>query len=879
MSLRKRMMEDLDQDIRDFIERETQDNIERGMPPEEARYAALRKFGNVTRVKEDTWEVWSIIWLEQLWQDIRYGLRMLAKSPGFTTVAVLTLALGIGANTAVFSLINALILRTLPVRNPGQLVAIATVSPDSANGKDRLSLPMFEEIVKHQQVFSSLFAWTGGGMIDYEANGVKYAAALDRVSGDYFSTLGVQPFLGRLIGPSDVGFESGSSAPVAVISHACWQRRYNSDPGVLGKRIRVNDQPLTIVGVAPKGFTGLDIDAGPDAFVPIGFSGATTFRQPERLSLDVVGRLRMGVSLEKARADLASLWPGIQTATVPPSYQGERRARFLARGINVESMATGSSYLRRLKYELEVLMGVVGLTLLITCLNLASLTLARAVAREHEIGVRTALGASGWRLVRQLITEGVMLSGAGALLGLAFAFWTSRFLVNTMWTGYVPLNLDPAPDLRVLVFTVGVAGLTTLLFGLAPAWLVAWRNPAAALQKSARSVRSAGGRFNRALVVAQVGLSLILVVGATLLVRSLEKLRSTDPGYRREGVMVIQLFPQAGREKIPDRVAYYRELADKLSQLPGVESVSYSHMGPALWYEYKVPASVASSSLAPVDTVEDWVGPGFFRLMGMRVLEGREFTWRDDERAPRVAVVSESLARRLSPGTSPVGRKLHVSSEPGQEDYEIVGVVNSASLWKIQSHEPMAFYHALMQDPSMNTSLADLRIAGNPQMLSVSVRRTMESLGRHFPLRTQTLQERADMNLIMDRMVATLSAFFAGLAVLLASIGVYGLISYAVSRRTGEIGVRRALGAQQSDILWMVTREAVFLVGVGVTLGLAGAMLATRLISSMIFGLKPTDPLSFSLATSLLIGVALLAGFLPARRAAKIDPMVALRYE
>jgi predicted permease len=877
---RKRMMEALDQDIRDFIERETQDNIERGMPPEEARYAALRKFGNVTLVKEDTWEVWSFVWLEQLWQDVRFGLRMLAKSPGFTTVAVLTLALGIGANTAIFSLINTLILRALPVRNPEQLVAIATVSPDAANGKDPVSLPMFEEIVKHQQVFSSLFAWNGHGLIDYEANGVKYAAGVDTVSGDYFSTLGVQPFLGRLIGPPDVGLESGSSAAVAVISYACWQRRYGSDPSVIGKVIRVNDQPLTIIGVAPRGFTGVFVEAGPDAFLPIGFSGGTVFRRPGILALDVVGRLKPGASLEQARADLASLWPGIRAATVPPDYKGERRSQFLARRINVESLATGNSLLRlRFRYDLEVLMGVVGLVLLTSCLNLANLTLARAAAREHEIGIRAALGASGWRVARQLVTESVMLSGAGALLGLVFALWTSRVLVNTMWTAYVPPDLDLTPDLRVLTFTTGVAGLTTLLFGLVPAWLVTRTNPAVALQSNTRLVRGPVRRFNRGLVIAQVSLSLILVVGATLLVRSLAKLRSTDPGYQREGALVIQLFTQAGHEKIPDRVAYYRGLADKLSQLPGVESVSYSHMGPVLPYEYKVPVSVASSSLAPVDAVEDWVGPGFFRLIGMHVLEGREFDWRDDERAPRIAVVSQSLARRLAPGTSAIGRRIRISSDPDHKDFEIVGVVNSASLWKIQSYEPMAFYTPLMQDPSMNQELVDLRIAGKPQTLSLSVRRTIESLGHHFPLRTQTLEERTDMDLNMDRMVAFLSAFFAGLALLLASIGLYGLISYAVSRRTAEIGVRRALGAQQGDILWMVTREAVSLVGVGVTIGLAGALLATRLISSMLFGLQPTDPLSFGVATLLLTGVALLAGFVPARRAANIDPMVALRYE
>jgi len=870
----------LDAELHFHLEQRTADLVATGMAAGEARRQARLEFGGLDQVKEECRDVGAAHVLESLAQDVRYGLRQLRRSPGFTAVAVLTLALGIGANTAVFSLINALILRTLPVRNPEQLVAIATVPPDAANGKDRLSLSMFEEIVKHQQVFSSLFAWSGGGMIDYEVNGVKYAASVDTVSGDYFPTLGVHPFVGRLLGPSDVGLESGSSAPVAVISYACWQRRYNSDPAVVGKRIRVNDHPLTIIGVAPKGFIGLDIEAGPDAFLPIGFSGATSFRQPETLAFDVVARLKSGVSLEKARADLESLWPGIQTATVPPSYQGERRARFFTRNINVESMATGSSYLRRdFGFQLEVLMGVVGLVLLISCLNLTNLSLARAVAREHEIGIRTALGASGWRLVRQLITEGVMLSGAGVLLGLAFAFWTSRVLVNTMWTGYIPLDLDPTPDLRVLVFTIGVAGLTTLLFGLAPAWLVAWTNPAAVLQKSARRVRSSGGRFNRGLVIAQVGLSLILVVGATLLVRSLEKLRSTDPGYRREGVMVIQLFPQAGREKIPDRVAYYRELADKLSQLPGVESVSYSHMGPVLSYEYKVPVSVASSSLASVEAVEDWVGPGFFRLIGMRVLEGREFTWRDDQRAPRVAVVSESLARRLSPGTTPIGRKIHISSDPVGEEIEIVGVVNSASLWKVQSPKPMAFYLALIQDPTQNYPLVDLRIAGNPHALAGSVRRTLESLGRHFPLRTQTLEERADMDLNMDRTVATLAAFFAGLALLLASIGLYGLISYGVSRRTAELGIRRALGAQQSDILWMVAREAVFLVGLGVTIGLSGALVATRLISSMLFGLEPTDPPSFGVATLLLIGVALLAGFLPARRATKVDPMGALRYE
>ena len=824
--------------------------------------------------------MWGWQSVEALWQDLRFGLRMLVKNPGFTAVAVLTLALGIGANTAIFSLINALILRSLPVRDPQQLVAISTISPDAQNGKDPLSLPMFEEIQKHQQVFSKMFAWNGGGMINYEANGLKYAASVDTVSGDYFSTLGVQPFLGRLIGPADVGLATGSSAAVAVASYTCWQRRYNGDPAIIGKTITVNDRPLTIIGVTPWKFTGLFIEAAPDAIVPVGFTGGTGFRKPENLSLNVVARLEPGKTLEQARAQLTSLWPGIKTDTLPPLYQGEQRARFFARRIDVESIATGNSFLReRFGYQLTVLMGLVGLVLLISCVNLANLMLARAAAREHEIGIRVALGASGWRLVRQLLTESVLLSTAGALLGMAFASWTTRLLANIMWTGYIPLDLDLTSDLRVLVFTAGVAALTTVLFGLVPAWRATRINPAGALQQNARMVGGSPGRFNRGLVIAQVSLSLILVIGATLFVRSFEKLRSLDPGYRRKGVLMMQLFPQADYGKIPNRTAYYRELANKLSQLPGVESASYSHMGPVFRYEYKVPVSISSLSAAPVDAVEDWVGPGFFNLLGIRLLEGREFDWRDDERAPRVAIVSESLARRLSPGGRPIGRRIDITSDPDYKGMEIVGVVSSASLWKVQSNKPMAVYIPLMQEPKMNTSMIDLRIAGDPQTLAWSARRTLESMGHHFPLRIQTLEEREDDVLNVDWMVTILSAFFGGLALLLASIGLYGVMSYAVSRRTPEMGVRRALGAQQRDILWIVTREALFLVIVGVIIGLPVALATTRLISSMLFGLKPTDLLSISLATSLMIAVALFAGYLPARRASMVDPMVALRYE
>src|SRR5579864_414685 len=524
--------------------------------------------------------------MSQAWQDLRYAVRVLVETPVVTAVAIVSLALGIGANTAIFSILNALFLRSLPVHAPQQLVAISTISPDGQNGKDPLSLPMFQEIRQRQQVFSGMFAWSGGGMSNFEANGVKYAAGLDTVTGDYFSTLGIQPVLGRLITPNDVATLAGTSARVAVLGYRCWQARYNGDPEVVGKTIRVDGIPLTIIGVTPKSFAGLIIDGATDVTAPIGFSGRQTFREPGRLWLEVIGRLKPGATLEQARAEMKVLWPGVQAATEPPGYSGAQRDRFFARRIDAESAATGNSFMRKhLARPLTLLMGMVGLVLLIACVNLANLMLARVTGRTQELGIRSALGAGGWRITRQLLTESVTLSALGATLGLGAAYWTSRFLVNTMWFGYVSLALDPTPDLRVLAFTAAIAVVTGVLFGLAPAWRATRTDPARALQCNRRTVHTGAGRFGKLLVSTQIALSLVLVIGATLLVGSLEKLYSADRGFRQQGVLLMQLFPQAGREQIPNRAVYYRQLADALSQLPTVEAVSYSHMGPVLGYE------------------------------------------------------------------------------------------------------------------------------------------------------------------------------------------------------------------------------------------------------------------------------------------------------
>jgi predicted permease len=795
-----------------------------------------------------------------------------------TAIAIVSLSLGIGANTAIFSLMNAVILRTLPVTNPAQLVKLSTATPANPEREESLSFAMIQQLGKDQRVFSSLFAWQGGGIENVEANGVKYVASISTVSGEYFSTLGIQPLLGRWIAPADVSLDSGSPAAVAVIDYGCWQRRYHGDPSVIGKTIRVEGHPLTIIGVTPESFSGLIIDAAAGVIVPIGYDGTTGYRNRKMLVLNATARLRPGVSIEQARAQVASLWPATLEASLPEGYGGAQRKAFLSRRIVVAPGSTGTSFLRR-EYTrpLYVLMGMVGLLLLIACANLASLMVARAAGRRQEFGIRIALGAGKWRIVRQMLIESLMLALTGAVLGLLIAGSASRLLLHTMWHGFVPSSLDASPDLRVLAFTVLAALVTGLLFGVAPAWMVVRADPANALQRSARTVHSGTLTLGKVLISAQIALSLILVIGALLFVRSLQNLRSADVGFRRDGLTLFELFPTAGgRQRMSDRVAYYQELAERLRGIPGVESVSYSHMGPVLSYEFMDSVSVLSSETPPLQAVFDAVGPGFFHLAGMRLLAGREFTWRDNETAQAAAIISESLARRLFPSTSPIGRRIDFGS---RRNLEIVGVVNSASLWLPQSREPMAVYCALMQQPAYNSSSIAIRTTVDPGPVLSAARRVIESAGRHLVLRAETVDQRAATFLATDRMIAMLSSFFGGLALLLASVGLYGLMSYSVARRTSEIGLRMALGALPAGILVLILKEVIFLLLTGIAVGIPATLAGSHVISSMIYGVTGNDLPTILLSCSILLAVAALAAYVPARRASRIDPMAALRSE
>ncbi len=800
---------------------------------------------------------------------MRYSVRLLLKTPVTTLTAVLLLGLCIGANSAIFSLINALMLRPLPVADPGSLVSVARIGPNVRDPRgEGLPLPMLAELGRSQRVFSGIAAW-GSGLANFEVNGVLYPGDVTAVDGGYFQTLGVRPLLGRLLTASDVG------TPVAVLDYRCWRVRYNGDPNILGRTIKVNGRPLVIVGVTSERFGGLEIDVAPEAIVPIGYSGSRAWLDATN-PWDVIARLKPNSTIDQARSQLEVLRKDVLAASLPAGLSAAARERFLALRFEVKPATTGTSYLRPLYLRpIQIVTALAGMVLLIACANMANLMLARAAVRRRELGIRVALGARPARLLSQLLTESLLLSGAGAAAGLLFACWAPRVLLNSMWTGYVPSALDTSPDLRVLVYTALLAVATGVLVALGPAWKARSADPVELFQSSGRTVCGSRDRSTRLLLVGQMALSLVLVLGATLFTRSILSLYAVDPGYRSDRVLALQLFPQPGRAPIPDRVSYYRRLAEEMQRLPGVESIGYCNLGPAITHEYRKPASVPGSGQRPVEAAQELVGPGFFEMIGMRLLAGREFTWRDDQKAPPVAIISESLARQLFPDRNPIGARIDTDSK----GLEIVGVVNSASLWTPKSREPLAVYMPLMQSPRHNQPGVYLRTAGDPLAVAAAARRTLISLGHHYALRTHTLERRFDSSLRTERIVAQLATFLGAMALLLASIGLYGVMAYTVTRRTAEIGVRVALGASRDQVMRLVLGDALSLVGSALAVGIPASIAASRLLTTKLFEIPGLDLASIATAAAILSLAVLCASWLPARRAARLDPMTALRNE
>jgi predicted permease len=821
--------------------------------------------------------------MSTLWQSLRYTLRTLSKSPVFTTVAILSLALGIGANTAIFTLINALLLRDLPVQHPEQLVQLAAVRPDA---KVPFSYPMLRELERHQRVFTGLVGWGGGGMWNVEANGVLSREHITSITGNAYSELGVTPLLGRLFIPADS--DPATASQVAVLGYNFWQRRFVGAFDVVGKQIRIEGHSFTIVGVTRKWFAGMTNGEPPDVTIPITAFPAliegNEFQLENRglLWLFVTARLKPGITIAQAHSQLLSVWPDVLRATASTQDPGPRRDRFLSMGLEITPAAKGFSTGLRFDFvrPLYVLAAIVGLILLLACVNLANLMLARAAARSHELSVRVAIGASRWSLAQQVFSESLVLSLTGAALGLAFANWGSHLLLYLMTRDKeVPVSFNLAPDPRVLALTITVAALTGILFALAPAWRASRQDPAAILQQGARGLSSGPSKLSRALIVTQVALSMVLLLGAALLVSSFEKLRNLDFHFPKDRVLQISLYPRPGGYQNLDINAYHKQLLERVSAVPGVTSVSLSDLAipePEPWHDAVSPAAPDPSSAVHVNANALQVSPGFFTTLGLPLLQGRPFDNSEDEHHPKVAIINSSLSKQLFPTGDALGKLIHFGVFPDYQNLQIVGIAADVRLINLRDPSAPTLYLSSLQYPRQWGNLI-VRISESPEAISKTISQQIDSLGHEYVLSTKTVAQAVEGELVEERVIALLSGFFAALALLLASIGLYGLMSYAVTRRTREMGIRVALGAQRKNVLWIVLRETLALAMIGLAIGIPCAIATCRFISSMLFGLSPSDLPTIAVVSLLLLLVAFFAGYIPARRASSIDPLAALR--
>jgi len=888
MFWRKRKQSDFAAEIEAHLELETEQLKEQGLSEEEARRAARRAFGNLTRAQERFYESGRWLWWDHLVQDLRFGLRMLAKNPGFTAVAVLTLALGIGANTAIFSLIDAVMLRKLPVRNPHELVQLATVGP---YGVSSFSYPGFKRFRDENHVFSGVLVigWLDG--LDASVNGQAESIHGRIVSGNFFSLLGVNAYIGRTFSTEDDKTPRGS--PVAVISYIYWKRRFGLAPSTVGKTITLNRTPFTIVGVTPAEFSGLEVGDSPDIYVPTmmepAFRDAESWLdQPDFHWMRIVGRLKPGVSQEQARADLAVIHHQILAENPMKDWSPRERKDFLSQRLEVASAASGLAFALPKEFSgpLFVLMGMVGLVLLIACANVANLLLGRTTVRKKEIAVRLAIGAGRFRVIRQLLTESVMLAIVGGALGLLCAYWTSDAIVALMSIGRRPLVLDLHPDPLVLGFTGAGSLFATILFGLAPALRATRVDLIPALKESTGRLGAKASRLGlgKALVVSQVAFSLLLLFGAGLFVRTLENLENLDPGFDRKSVLMFDVDATKSGYKGPAVARLYKDVLERIKAIPGVRSASLSEMAPITggggWDNSVWVQGYTSRPDENTTVYLNSVSPKYFETLGTPLLLGRDFGQQDTENTPKVALINQTMARYFFGNSNPIGKKFGPwGQDRNKLQIEVVGVVKDAKYETLREQVPRTAYLDCFQGPPGSMTF-EVRTSLKPAAVISQVGNEIRAIDKEIRFGGfKTLEEHVDESLGHERLMATLSSLFGILSMLLACVGLYGVMAYAVERRTNEIGIRMALGARQMDVLWMVLRETLLLVLIGVAIGVPGALASARLISSMLYAVRAIDPVTFVGASLFLTSVALLATYIPARRATKVDPMVALRYE
>jgi predicted permease len=899
---RKQFRADLDEEMQLHLDLRTQDlrqkqQAEQGVNEIEARHAAKRKFGNPTVLKEESATAWGWRWLESLAQDALYGVRAMMRSPGITAVALLSLALGIGATTAIYTLMDTVMLRSLPVKDPGSLVLVGTGEDDGISDEfgntDLYSYPNYRKLQKENQVFSdvaAVFSMTNDAHGYVTGRSEQEPIQVQLVSGTYFDTLGVQALMGRMLTDQDDNSEGGH--PNAVISYSWWTRALARDPAALGKTLRIGSTVFTIVGVAPPEFFGTKVGVSPDVWIPMsmmeavpphwkGYSDATSEGSY------IIGRLKPGVSLEQATANV-NVWYLQTFRQLVGSFKyavsvQSNLARLDKLHVPLTPMATGLSEVRReFSKPLRILMAVVVLVLLIACANIANLLLARGTARSRELAVRQALGAGRLRIARQLLTESVVLALAGGAMGVGIAAGATRLLLHMVSSGGDQLPLDISMNTNLLLFTLAVTLSTALLFGTVPA-VRATRLQLTDSLKDGRGTSEVGtkGVLARGLIVSQIALSLALLVGAGLFLRSLVNLNHVDTGFNRENVLLLKLDEgSAGYQNRDPRLSVmHREVEERVSALPGVRAASYSmftfHEG-----SWNGPVYVAGfNNNIDVDVRHNIIGNGYFATMGISLIAGRSFGPQDTATSQKVALVSERMARTMFRDGDALGQHYGVEGPNEPRDIEVIGIVKDVKYNNVDEMPKTLDYLPYAQYPGYLNDF-EVRYAGDPGAVSAAVQKAMNSIDRNVPVvKVMTLGERIASTVRDERLVAQLCTFFGLLSVFLSSIGIYGLMSYLVSRRTNEIGIRMALGAESSHVRWMVMRDMVWLVVVGVAIGAPVALMGSRLVTSMLYGLGGTDLVSLFAAIGLLLAVTVFAGYLPARRASRVDPVVALRYE